>query len=172
MQTLHCPYAYEHCSPCFLHVHLPVLQLALLLHLTISINYMGSGDWEVWMNSIFPFLILLNSSGTSLLAQPFQSWGCMAIYSLIASLFTKSHIAECIKNFIWLSIIGRNKQNKNNPRGHSNTVSLVVNSFIGPCNTVVHVFKVPGFSSTVPPYVSSLPRPSSTDTHVVKIPSW
>ena len=54
----------------------PVLQPALQLHLIISINFMGAGDREVWMGSIFPFLIFqphLNSSGTSLLAKPFQS---------------------------------------------------------------------------------------------------
>ena len=76
MQTLHCPHAYEHCSPSFLHVHLPVLPPALQLHLTISINFMGAGDREVWMGSILPFLIFqphLNSSGTSLLAQSFLS---------------------------------------------------------------------------------------------------
>ena len=76
MQTLHCPYAYEHCSPCFLHVHLPVLQPALLLDLTISNNFMGAADREVWINSIFPFLIFqphLNYSRTSMLAQLSQS---------------------------------------------------------------------------------------------------
>ena len=61
----------------------------------------------------------------------------------------------------------REKQKKNNPRGHSNNVAPVANSIICPCNTVVHVVKVPGFSSTVPPSVTSLPRPSSTDSHVV-----
>ena len=44
MQTLHFPHAYEHCSPCFLHVHLSVLQSALQLYLIISINCMGAGD--------------------------------------------------------------------------------------------------------------------------------
>ena len=40
IQTLHSPHAYEHCSPCFLHVHLPVLQPGLKLLLIISINFM------------------------------------------------------------------------------------------------------------------------------------
>ena len=31
------------------------------------------------------------------------------MYSLTAYLFTESHIAECVKSFIWLSIIERNK---------------------------------------------------------------
>ena len=43
---LHAPHVYEHCSPCFLHVHLPVLQPALQLHLIISINFMGAGGIE------------------------------------------------------------------------------------------------------------------------------
>ena len=58
----------------------------------------------------------------------------LTMYSLTVYLFTKPHIAECIKSFIWLSIIERNK---NNPHGHSNTVAPVVNSIIGPCDTVV-----------------------------------
>ena len=41
------PHAYEHCSPCFLHVHLPVRQPALQLHLIISINFMGAGDRDI-----------------------------------------------------------------------------------------------------------------------------
>ena len=59
----------------FLHVHLPVLQPALQLHLIIFINFMGAGDREVWMGSIFPLIFKphLNYFGASLLAQPFQS---------------------------------------------------------------------------------------------------
>ena len=89
----------------------------------------------------------------------------LTMYSLTANLFTKSHIAECVKSFIWLSIIERNK--KNNPHSHSNTVAAVVNSIIGPCNTVVHVVKVCGFSNNVAPSVINLTRPSITDSHVV-----
>ena len=72
LMPLHAPHAYEHCSPCFLHVHLSVLQPALQLHLIISINFMGAGGIEVWMGGIFSFL-QPHSSDTSLLAQPFQS---------------------------------------------------------------------------------------------------
>ena len=50
---LHAPSAYEHCSPCFLHVHLPVLQPAFQLHLIISINSMGTVGREVWMGTFF-----------------------------------------------------------------------------------------------------------------------
>ena len=132
MQTLHASHAHEHCSPCFLHVHLPVLQPALQLHLIISINFMGAGDREVWMGDIFSSLIFQpHSDGTSLLAQPFKSWGWPCTVWQSSYLFTKSHIAECIKSFIWLSIIERNKK-KNNPPGHSNTVAPVVNSIIAP----------------------------------------
>ena len=49
---------------------------SLQLPMIISIHIMGAGDREVWMGSISPSLIFqphLNSSGTSLLAQPFQS---------------------------------------------------------------------------------------------------
>ena len=71
---LHAPHACEHCNPCFLHVHLPVLQPALQLYLVISINFMGAGGKEVWMGSIFPSLNFQpHCSGTSLLTQPFQS---------------------------------------------------------------------------------------------------
>ena len=63
------------------------------------------------------------------------------MYSLTAYFFTQSHIAECIKCFIMFSIIQR-KQKKTIPPGHSNTVASVVNSIIGPCNTVVSVVKV------------------------------
>ena len=77
MQTLHAPHAHEHCSPCFLHVHLPVLQPALQLHLIISISFMGAGEDgadEIWMGGIFSSLIFQpHSDGTSLLAQPFKS---------------------------------------------------------------------------------------------------
>ena len=74
LYMLHMHTYYEHCGPYFLHVHLPVLQLALQLHLIISNNFMGAGGREVWMGSFFPFLIFQpHSSGTSLLAQPFQS---------------------------------------------------------------------------------------------------
>ena len=37
----------------------------------------------------------------------------------------------------------------NSLSGPSNYIAPVVNSFIGPCNTVAHVGKVPGISSTV-----------------------
>ena len=70
------PHAYEHCCPCFLHVHLPVLQSALQLHQIISINFMGAGGREVWMGSSFHSVIFQpHSPGTSQLAQPIQSWG-------------------------------------------------------------------------------------------------
>ena len=108
----------------------------------ISINFMGAGDREVWMNSIFPSLIFqphLNSSGTSLLAQPFQSWGCMTMYSLTAYLFTKSHIAECIKNFIWLPIIGSN--NKKNHRGHSILLLLLLTASLAPATLLLMLSK-------------------------------
>ena len=120
-------------------MHLPVLQPALQLHLIISINFMGACDREIWMGGIFPSLIFQHKSACT--ACPVLR---LTKYSLTAYLFTKSHIAECIKSLIWLSIIERNKS-----------------------NTVVHIVTVPGFSSTVPPSVTNLPLPSSTDSHVV-----
>ena len=148
-----------------LHVHLPVLQPGLQLYLIISINFMVQvTEKSGWV--AFPFLYV---------PAPFKFFrhksACTAfpvlrltMYSLTAYLFTKSHIAECIKIIIWLLIIERNKKNHH---GHSNTVAPAVNSIISPCNTVAQVVKVPGFSSTVPPYVTNLPCPSSTDSLVV-----
>ena len=105
MQTLHSPHAYKHCSPCFLYVHLPVLQPALQLHLIISINCMSAGDREVWiLNLSAPFKFFWHKSACT--AFPVLR---LTMYSLTVYLFTKSHITECVKSFICLSIIERNK---------------------------------------------------------------
>ena len=53
----------------------------------------------------------------------------------------------------------REKQQKNNPHGHSNTVAPAVNSIIGPRNTIAQFVKVPGFSSTGPSSITNLPCP-------------
>ena len=113
----------------------------LHMHMNIVVHVCTCQYWH------FPFLNLsatIFRHKSACTAFPVLS---MTMYSLTAYLFTKSHIAECIKSFIRLSIIEINT-NKN-PHGHSNTVAPLVNSIIGPCNTVVHVVKVPGFSSTV-----------------------
>ena len=86
-------------------MHLPVLQPALQVHLIISINFMGEGDREVWIPNISaPFKLFWHKSACT--AFPVLR---LTMYSLTAYLFTKSHIAECVKSFIWLSIIERNK---------------------------------------------------------------
>ena len=65
--ALYAPHAYGHCSPCFLHVHLPVP--ALQLHLIIAINLMDAGRREV-LNLSAP---LFRHSLASLEAQHVQS---------------------------------------------------------------------------------------------------
>ena len=86
-------------------MHLPVLQPALQLHLIISNNFMGAGDREVWiLNLSAPFKSFRHKSACT--AFPILR---LTMYSLTAYLFKKSHIAGCVKSFIWLSIIERNK---------------------------------------------------------------
>ena len=86
-------------------MHLPVLQPALQFHLIISINFMGAGDREVWiLNLSVPFKFFWHKSACTAF-----SVLRLTMYSLTAYLFTKSHIAECVKSFMWLSIIEKNK---------------------------------------------------------------
>ena len=137
------------------------------------ISWVQVAEKSGWVAYSLPF----STSSTNLLAQPFQSWGLPC--SLTAYFFTKSHIAECIKSFIWISIIQRNK---------TRTISLtkpillflLLTASLPPCNTVVPVVKViistvfvlltasltPSglfllFSNIVSLVVNSLPGPSN-----------
>ena len=97
------------------------------------------------------------------------------MYSLTAYLFTKSHIAECVKSFIWLStaslvppallclFLTASLAPQRLFLLSPDTISLVVNTLPGQSNyvgPVVNSFS--GTSSPVAPVVSRVPGPSNT----------
>ena len=135
-------------------MHLPVLQPALQLHLIIPINFMGACDREVWiLNISAPFKLFWHKSACT--AFPILR---LTMYSLTAYLFTKSHIAECVKSFIWLSIKERNKITI--PMSTLILLLLLLTASIAPPAPFILFFNsFPDPSSTVAPAVNSLHGP-------------
>ena len=111
------------CSPYFLHVHLPIPKTMYMVfastatgfaiapdNLMILILWVQVTEKSGWVafsffNHSAPFKFFRHKSACT--ATPVLR---LTMYSLTAYLFTKSHIAECIKSSICLSIIERNKK--------------------------------------------------------------